>query len=248
MTRIRFVASCLTLYALFVAFTSDSRYCVCMQENEEDAVESKTGSVGRRIALYRKALGFSSAQDLARAIPNEKLTASVIQNIESGRKADMAVSQLLDISLALGISPIYLLTAVGRPEEKVDLPGVGGAVAKMTNHEFDEWVSVLEGDVSGESGHRSNLRYILRSIRALYEELEEWQRLSTSPERGSKPIEIADFDEEGNPTTLLYDPATALEARLYLLQQTIDTRVESLTRISKTVDLSWVSRPWRSKF
>ena len=66
-------------------------------------IADSTPSIGKRIADYRKFGKIGTAADLAARIPNPKVTASVIQNIESGRKADLSVSQLLDIAMGLGV-------------------------------------------------------------------------------------------------------------------------------------------------
>src|SRR4051812_10846504 len=60
--------------------------------------------LGRRLARYRKRLGFDSTRVLA-ARTGGRVSEAVLQNIESGRKPDLSVAQLLEISRALGISP-----------------------------------------------------------------------------------------------------------------------------------------------
>jgi transcriptional regulator with XRE-family HTH domain len=82
----------------------------------------RTRDIGRRVAAYRKMLGFRSSRDLADAIPSRRITASVLQNIESGRKADVAVSQLVEIADALGISFSALLEGPTRPEARPGSP------------------------------------------------------------------------------------------------------------------------------
>jgi len=62
-------------------------------------------TVGARIAAARKARGFKSTKDLADAIPGDSITGSILQNIEAGRKNDLAVAQLLNIAWALAVSP-----------------------------------------------------------------------------------------------------------------------------------------------
>jgi len=103
-------------------------------------------TIWRRIAGYRRDAGFRTAQDLADAIPNPKITGPVIQNIESGRKADITVGQLLDIARGLGIPPLFLLIRVGDPEGTVDLPNLGEAVSSMSIAEFDPWFSLYSAD------------------------------------------------------------------------------------------------------
>ena len=110
--------------------------------------ETIDAGIGQRIARYRKLAGFRSSQDLADAIPNPKVTASVLQNIESGRKKDISVGQLLDISKALDLSPIFFLVPIEKPFAEVDLANVGSDVARMKSFEV---VDLLFGSSPADS-------------------------------------------------------------------------------------------------
>lgn len=74
-------------------------------------------NVGERIAHYRKMVGMS-AQALADAAG---LTRAIITNIESGRRSDPTVSQLIAIAATLGVSPADLVFDLRDPYAYVEL-------------------------------------------------------------------------------------------------------------------------------
>ncbi len=89
----------------------------------------------------RKLRGFRSARDLAEAVPGGSITESIIQNIEAGRKADLTLSQFLNLAMALRVAPTYLLVAMGRPHDTLDLPNLSPDFDGMTALQFDAWLS-----------------------------------------------------------------------------------------------------------
>ncbi|TFB87422.1 XRE family transcriptional regulator [Cryobacterium algoricola] len=98
-------------------------------------------SIGDRIQAVRKHRGIRTTKELADTIPGDNVTEAILQNIEAGRKTDLAVSQLLNIAHALGVSPLFLLAPVGRPLDTLDLPNLSPAFAAMNVVEFDAWIS-----------------------------------------------------------------------------------------------------------
>lgn len=75
-----------------------------------------TGTIGKRIAYYRKLGDSLSAEELAKRAGNG-LTRSVITNLENGRKDDVTVKQLLALASALDIPPMALMFDLHRPDE-----------------------------------------------------------------------------------------------------------------------------------
>lgn len=108
-------------------------------------------TLGARLQAIRKARGLRSPKDLAELIIGGNVTASIIENIEVGRKVNLDVSQLLNIAKALELPPSYLLAPLGRPNSKVDLTNLSEALREMTAIEFDSWFSNVH-----ESGYRPN--------------------------------------------------------------------------------------------
>ena len=108
-------------------------------------IEFREPTIGKRIAALRKMRGMRTTKLLAEAIGDSRISEAVIRNIESGRKADLHVSQLLSIAAALKVSPMFLLVPIGLPGAKVDLPNVNPVVAKMTVLELESWLSDFAG-------------------------------------------------------------------------------------------------------
>jgi transcriptional regulator with XRE-family HTH domain len=102
-------------------------------------------SLGARVRELRKLRGFRSQKDLADAIPGSKVSAATIDNIETGRKTTIDVSQLFNIAKALRVPPIYLLAPIRTPDGLVDLPNLSTSFDGMTAVEFDAWLGGIEG-------------------------------------------------------------------------------------------------------
>jgi hypothetical protein len=85
-----------------------------------DWSESGKGAFARAIGLHIRALriqrGFGSARALAEAIPNERMTPKVVNNIEVGRKLDLTVVELLELARALDVAPQCLLPTQPRAD------------------------------------------------------------------------------------------------------------------------------------
>jgi len=136
-------------------------------------------TVGARIAAARKARGFKSTKDLADAIPGDSITGSILQNIEAGRKNDLAVAQLLNIAWALGVSPTWILAPIGSPAEHIDLPNIIPEIRDLTVAEFDAWFSGnTDGVYMPETSDEHNDRIQIAALRELLKEKRELQRLA----------------------------------------------------------------------
>lgn len=197
-------------------------------------------AMGRRIASYRKRVGIKTARELAERIGNPKITTTVIQNIESGRKLEPSVSQLLDIAKGIGISPVFLLAPVGKPFEKIDIPGVGSALANMTVTDFLSWVT-LE-DVPGESQYSTSLRATVNRLRRLLTDIEMEKRISQSPDLTAPDIEYEEEAPDGNTYPAIHSPSQNAQMSLDACRSDIDFSYNILKKTG--LDVSWVERPW----
>ncbi|WP_440711158.1 helix-turn-helix domain-containing protein [Herbiconiux sp. YIM B11900] len=83
-------------------------------------------AIGRRIANYRKMNGLSAEQLAERA--GAGLTRSIVANIETGRRTDIGVQQLLAIAWALRVSPTALLFPLDKPRERIQTSDGDGQV------------------------------------------------------------------------------------------------------------------------
>jgi transcriptional regulator with XRE-family HTH domain len=158
----------------------------------------------------------------------------VIQNIESGRKKDISVAQLLDISKALGISPLFLLVRIGDPAGKVDLDNVGADVASMTSAQMDRWISKSE---PAESDHAERARAILRHTRRLLEEVPRFRELRATDVSQLRIFEYEDSDGDGNTFVGSRDEVEAY--RLSLAQAASSLIFHAKFLASSSVDLAW---------
>lgn len=134
-----------------------------------------TGSLGARVRELRRERGFRSQKDLADAIPGGKVSAATIDNIETGRKTTIDVSQLLNIAMALRVSPIYLLVPIRTPDAPIDLPNLSETFNDMTAVEFDAWLSNVDGGAYRASSvdERNSVAelHALRTLTALRREI-----------------------------------------------------------------------------
>lgn len=136
-------------------------------------------SIGARIKLARRQRGYRTTRELADAIPADNVTMAVLENIESGRKADLSVSQLLNIARGLGVPPSMLLAPMATPDAKLDLPNLSAHFDGMTPAEFDCWLSATplssyRPRLAAERGEIETLNS-LRELGTLRRELERLQ-------------------------------------------------------------------------
>jgi transcriptional regulator with XRE-family HTH domain len=161
-------------------------------------------TVGARIKLARRQRGFRTTRELAEAIPGGNVTEAVLENIESGRKADISISQLLNIARGLNVPPSMLLAPLGRPNAELDLPNLSDDFDGMSAAEFDCWLSATPASSYRPrlAAERSDIQTLtsLRELGTLHRELE---RLRIVLE-----IETASGDAE------LANPGTETRARI----------------------------------
>jgi hypothetical protein len=133
---------------------------------------NESSGIGQRIADSRKRAGFSSTTALAHAIPNANITASVLQNIESGRSTNISITQWLDISRALGISPVAILVDIFDPTAKVDVPNIGEQVANMSSAEVIAW---FNNEAPPETAQALIAQATLRNLRMIAKEVARYR-------------------------------------------------------------------------
>lgn len=142
-------------------------------------VEYRSGdSIGTRIKAARRQRGYRTTRELAEAVPAGNVTPAVLENIESGRKADIHISQLLNIARALGVPPSMLLAPIGDPNGALDLPNLSDDFKGMTPAEFDSWLSATPASYYQPrlAAERVDID-ILSSLRGLGTLLRELDRL-----------------------------------------------------------------------
>lgn len=136
-------------------------------------------SIGARIKMARRERGYRTTRELADAVEGGKVTSAILENIESGRKADISVSQLLNIARALNVPPSFLLAPMGTPEAQLDLPNLSADFQGMTAAEFDCWLSATPASSYRPrlAAERTDINLLgtLRELGMLQRELERLQ-------------------------------------------------------------------------
>ena len=146
-------------------------------------VQSSEPSIGARIRAIRKARGIRTTRELAELITGASVTESIIENIESGRKVNLDVSQLLNIAMALEVPPSFLLAPIAAPSSSLDLPGLSDAFREMTALQFDAWLASDTGTAYlPVSSNERYARLELDALRQLTEIDSEIARLRASIE------------------------------------------------------------------
>jgi transcriptional regulator with XRE-family HTH domain len=173
-----------------------------------------------------------TAADLAAAIPGGAVKESTIQNVEAGRKAELTVSQLLNIALALRLPPAYLLAPLGRPNGSLDLANLSDDFSSMTNVEFDGWLSGAPSGafrITSASEHLDRLQ--LQALRELAVELRERTRLN----------KLLHLERELRPETENHESSTLTAGSQARLQET-SRRITELTTYLESA--GWDIAPW----
>lgn len=147
-----------------------------------------------RIRAARRERGFKTPGDLADALTGTKITAAVLENIESGRKANFTLGQFLSIAYALRVPPSYLLAPLKSPLERLDLDNVSDELRALTGLEFDAWLS---GSTAGAHRPASGAERTERNdLDALRELASIWREL----ERLNVVRSLAETDSPRNPS------------------------------------------------
>ncbi|KQV07059.1 helix-turn-helix domain-containing protein [Leifsonia sp. Root112D2] len=153
-------------------------------------------SIGARIKAARRQRGYRTARELAAAMPGSNVTAATLENIESGRKVELTVSQLLNIARVLNIPPSFLLAPMGTPDAKLDLPNLDDSFEDMSAAEFDSWLTAtpMGGYRSAVATERTDIDQLnaLRELLALRREARRLQTvLEVQSEAGDPDLQTA---------------------------------------------------------
>lgn len=203
----------------------------------------KIEPIGRRVAAYRKSAGFRTAADLADAISNPSITKSTIQNVESGRKADLAVSQLLEISKALDVPPVALVVPINLPLELAAIPGVGDTIASMTNWEVVDWFTMRDNRT--ESSTLGDwVRVVMANIGALQEAVADFPAALEDSQIKHEVEEFVQRSDEGDEYVTYYDPNEWAQQFVQMTAEKAQNAYANLKRLTKALDLSWAEGPW----
>ncbi|WP_374008544.1 helix-turn-helix domain-containing protein [Leifsonia sp. LS-T14] len=163
-------------------------------------VDFRSGtSIGTRIKMARRQRGYRTTRELADAVEGGKVTSAILENIESGRKADISVSQLLNIARALNVPPSFLLAPMATPELELDLPNLSADFQGMTAAEFDCWLSATPASFYRPrlAAERTDINLLgtLRELGVLQREFERLQIVLQVQLSSGSPELVSGTDE-----------------------------------------------------
>jgi hypothetical protein len=154
-------------------------------------------------------------------------------NLESGRKQDMTVVQLLEFASALAISPLLLLAPLETPMAHLELPGLSDRLSTMTSAQFDAWARGTD-TVSAGRTEALLLRGAISQIRTLQRGLGN-SRTAERARRRSEEVDVTTHQR------------SAYADQHALAQQRRQARIDRLyDDLADHIDLGWVHRPWRA--
>jgi transcriptional regulator with XRE-family HTH domain len=96
-----------------------------------------THNIGSRISRYRKMAGLS-ARELSDKMGGE-MSRGVIANIESGRKTDVTIDQLLALSWALDVPPVALALPLEEPNRMVAVVAGPESIEALRTSDLADW-------------------------------------------------------------------------------------------------------------
>ncbi|MDQ0894489.1 helix-turn-helix domain-containing protein [Agromyces ramosus] len=177
-------------------------------------------SIGARIRAARRDRGYRTTRELAETLTGTKITESVLENIESGRKADLTLGQFLSIAYALRVPPSYLLAPLVRPSAHLDLQNITDDLQGLSAAEFDAWFSgASTGAHRPSSTAERNDRENLDAYRELFSLLREIDRLNVVAALEGSERDSRDANGDSPALTRI----RALQARANELSQLLRT-------------------------
>lgn len=93
--------------------------------------------IGARVARYRKMAGLS-ARELSDKLGGE-MSRGVIANIESGRKTDVTVDQLMALAWALDVPPVVLALPVEEPNRMIAVTAGTDSIQAVRSSNLVDW-------------------------------------------------------------------------------------------------------------
>lgn len=149
----------------------------------------------RRLEAPQSAQSFGDYLSVALRNERAAVTESIIENLESGRKVNLDISQLLNIAMALQVPRTYLLTPIGNPDAPIDLQNLSDSFDGMTAIQFDAWLSGLHsGTYRPSTMDECNARNELDVLREMTALTAEISRLRIAIELESEAVPNRDSD------------------------------------------------------
>ena len=115
------------------------------------ATALEPGWIGSRLAKMRAKRHLTAAQ-LAQMLGDSSITKTVITNVESGRKRDLTVTELVQLASALDVSPMSLIVDTDDPWAPVSAPGLTAKYSRMSNIEYARATVIFGPDAVRRGG------------------------------------------------------------------------------------------------
>lgn len=150
-------------------------------------MQKPSDGIGDRLAYYRKLSGMS-AERLSQRVP---MSRAVIANIESGRKRDITVDEMLSLAWALDIPPVALALPIEQPNVFVDLGTSENRSDATRAHTAINWF--MTGRKTGTSASPQQLIAATRigKLREFYTARDAITRYEAAISRGDTAAEWA---------------------------------------------------------
>lgn len=175
-------------------------------------------TLGQRIAHYRRRAGFRTPAELVATLPEGTLTAATLQNIESGRKKQVGIGELLYLAKAMQLMPA---TLVANPRDPMGPSMIDG---------FSNWeaTALLDSRLGWRDVTDQDELQIIQWLDWIMSARESWES------------EVASAREGVMRGLSPRDAWLVVEA---LRQQAISAR---RALIENGIDVSWADGPWFS--
>lgn len=148
-------------------------------------------------------------------MPGTGISSAVLENIESGRRSNLDISQILNIAHTLRVPVTALLAPVARPNDPIDLPNLTKQLASMTAAQFDAWIAgITTADYTPTTADERNDLAQLQALRVIQTTRRELHRLEVVAQFSDNQPEVF-----RRTTTVQIEAAQALieNLREYLL-------------------------------
>lgn len=165
-----------------------------MGQNEYEAWAKSWGArIGKNLKNLRKVRGFRSAEDFALACADAglEINRSTIANIESGRKRDVPVTDLVFFAYVLGVSPLSLLFGFSLTEEINYLPNkrvaafdaarVFSDLSGLEDSVFDPRNTAVSNGHAQDPIHRATRSYLRQIAAARSSRASQFRALENVP-------------------------------------------------------------------
>lgn len=148
------------------------------------ATKTEPSVAGKLLAKARRQSGLSAAELAERT--GGLVTRTMVTNVESGRKRDLTVIELMQVASALGISPLALMVDFDDPWGKVAVPGLAAPYGVATNVEYVAMAQALLVEMVDQPDSFWGLGKLIDGLRGAEHSLNRLEMTKASVARGDE--------------------------------------------------------------